>query len=355
VWLNKVTHINELIDAECTERIDFDNASKNTHENSRCTNTLPEPSRCINTNSSDKFSCISLPKLTPVEHQLLYDNDGCLKCHRFFVPHCSTDCPNDFPNVSNYKPLTQSFVDLIKRRIKKPVAAIALSSNAEDATVLVPMTVAAMMGMSSNPTGYMAPNHTSVIEGDSFSDGSVSHPDMKLTLSHAVHVSSVLTAHTDEMALLTVPHLYWHCCVSSREHEFPVTFDTLLDHGADTVFINEQFASSLALKHHKLFQTMSVEMAMPGGNEKKLVKMSEWVKLCLYDLSGGWKLKVVRAVVAPSLCAPVILGLLFLAHNKIVIDHEKQTAIAKDSDFDLLNPKLPPPPPAAKKKLKEIF
>jgi hypothetical protein len=165
----------------------------------------------------------------------------------------------------------------------------------------------------------------------------------------------VLTAHTDEMVPLMVPHLYWHWCVSGREHEFPVMFNALLNHGTDTVFISEQFASSLALKCCKLFQTMSVEMVMPGGNEKKLVNMSEWVKLCLYDPSGGWKLKAVRAVVTPSLCAPVILGLLFLAHNKIVVDHEKRTAIAKDSDFDLLNQKLPPPPPAAKKKLKEIF
>ena len=296
-----------------------------------------------------------MPKLTPVERQLLYNNDGCLKCRRIFVPHRSTDCPNDFPNALNYKLLTQSFIDLIKRCVKKPVAAIALSSNAEDPTVPVPTTVAAVMGMSNNPTGYMVPNRTSVIEGDSFSDDSVSHPDIIPTLSQAVHVSSVLTAHIDELAPLTVPHLYWHCCVSSREHEFPVTFDALLDHGADTIFISEQFTSSLALKHCKLFQTMSVEMVMPGGKEKKIVNMSEWVKLCLYDLSGGWKAKAVRAVVAPSLCTPVILGLPFLAHNKIVIDHEKQTAIAEDSDFDLLNPKLPPPPPASKKKLKEIF
>jgi hypothetical protein len=252
-WLNKVTRIDELIDAERAERIDFDNASKNTRENSRCTNALPEPSRHIDTNSTDNFSRISLPKLTPVERQCLYDNNGCLKCHRIFVPHHSTDCPNDFPNASNYKPLMQSFVDLIKRRVKKPIAAIASSSNAEDATVPVPTTIAAIMGMSSNPTGYMAPNRTSVIEGDSFSNDSVSHPDIEPNISHAVPVSSVLTAHAEEMALLTVPHLYWHCCVSGREHDFPVTFDALLDHGADTVFISEQFASSLALKCHKLF------------------------------------------------------------------------------------------------------
>jgi hypothetical protein len=184
VWLNEVTRIDELIDVQ---RIDFDNASKNTHENSRCTNALPEPSRHIDTNSNNNFSRVSLPKLTPVQCQLLYDNDSCLKCRCVFVLHRSTDCPNNFPNASNYKPLTQSFVDLIKRHVKKPVAAIASSSNAEDPTVPIPTTVAAVMGMSNNPTGYMAPNHTSVIKGDSFSNDSVSHPDMVPTLSQAYH------------------------------------------------------------------------------------------------------------------------------------------------------------------------
>ena len=68
----------------------------------------------------------------------------------------------------------------------------------------------------------------------------------------------------------------------------------------------------------------------------------------------GWKSKAIRAVVAPSLCSPVILGLPFLSHNKIVIDHDTHTAIAKDSGFDLLHPEPPHPKPAPKKKLKEF-
>jgi len=60
-------------------------------------------------------------------------------------------------------------------------------------------------------------------------------------------------------------------------------------------------------------------------------------------------------MVAPSLCSPIILELLFLSHNKIVIDHKAHTVIAKDSEFDLLNPKVPNAPPPPKKKLKEFF
>jgi hypothetical protein len=58
-------------------------------------------------------------------------------------------------------------------------------------------------------------------------------------------------------------------------------------------------------------------------------------------------------VIALSLCAPVILGLPFLTHNNIVIDHSSHTVIDKVSGFNLLNPKAPPPPP--KQKLKDFF
>jgi hypothetical protein len=226
---------------------------KNTCENSRHANTLSELTCHVNTNSTNKFSHVALPKLTPVEHQLIYDNNGCLKSHCVFVPHHSTDCPNDFPNAMNYKPLMQTFVDLIKRCVKKPIAAIASSSNAEDSTApSMPTTIAAVTGMSSNPTGDMAPNHMIV-----------SCPTVKPTISPAMHISSVLTAHTDELALLTVLHLYWHCHISGPDNEFPVMFDALLDHGADTIFISEQFALSLSLKHRKSFQTVSIEMVMP--------------------------------------------------------------------------------------------
>jgi hypothetical protein len=62
----------------------------------------------------------------------------------------------------------------------------------------------------------------------------------------------------------------------------------------------------------------------------------------------------VCTIVTPGLCAPV-LGLLFLVHNDIVVDHAVHTVIDKTSDFDLLNPVGPPLAPLLKKKLKEFF
>jgi hypothetical protein len=96
-------------------------------------------------------------------------------------------------------------------------------------------------------------------------------------------------------------------------------------------------------------------MAMAGSEKKVIVKLSKWVKLSLYDSSGAWTSKTVHAVITPSLCAPVILGLPFLAHNNIVIDYEAGTVIDKVSGFDLLHPKLPDPPKPPKMRLNEFF
>jgi len=63
----------------------------------------------------------------------------------------------------------------------------------------------------------------------------------------------------------------------------------------------------------------------------------------------------VRALIAPSLCAPVILGLPFLLHNNIVIDHALRTATDKVSGFDLLHPTPPTAPKPPRRKLKEFF
>ena len=83
--------------------------------------------------------------------------------------------------------------------------------------------------------------------------------------------------------------------------------------------------------------------------------LRDWVKLKFCDPSSFWSSKSVRAIVAPGLCAPVILGLPFLSHNNIIIDHSNRTAIDKSMGFDLLNPIAPPPPPPPKKKLKDFY
>lgn len=357
-WLTDIKRVDDLIRAE---RADFHEFALKTRESTRRSNTLTEPSRRVNSapvitvNTSNapipSTSRAILPKLTSTERQLLYDNEGCLKCRRVYVAHRSSNCPNDFPDPSAYKTLTQSFVDLIKRRLGKPIAAV-LNNESTVPAVAVPV-LAAVMGTVNNPAAYMPSNTENVIEGDSGSDSEVRVVPSIASVN--VAKDSVALKAQEDIAPLTVPHLFWRACANGGQDDFPVTFDALLDHGSHTVLISDNFAASLKLKRRKLHEPMSVEMAIPGNDKKIIVKLFDWVKLRLYDPSGAWTSKTLRAVVAPSLCANVILGGPFLAHNNIVVDHSTRTAVDKISGFDLLNPTSLKPKPKPKRKLKEFF
>jgi hypothetical protein len=105
----------------------------------------------------------------------------------------------------NYKPLTQSFVDAIKKCLGKPVAAVMTpidDTNAIPAVVTIP--VAAVMGMARNPVAYMPSNSSNVIKGESDSDVSVS----RLTSVAVFHEPSALKAQNEDLAPFTVPHFF---------------------------------------------------------------------------------------------------------------------------------------------------
>ena len=355
-WLNESKRVDDLVRAE---RADFEALTKTTRDSYRRNNTFAELSRRANTTSASapatsafSASRISLPKLTQTERTLLFDNEGCLKCCRVFVNHQSTACTNGFPDASTYKPLTQDLVDLFKKRAKKGVASVMTANNDTNAST---QPIAVVMGTSANPVAYMPANASNVVEGDSLdSDSSVVSPSPIAHITQQ-NLSPTLKASVDDIAPLTVPHLFWQCSTSGPVNCPPVTISALIDHGAHVVLISDDLATSLDLKRRQLHKQLPVEMAIPGSGAKHVVQLTEWVKLSLYDVSNLWSSKTVRAVIAPSLCAPVILGLPFLSHNNIVIDHAARTAIDKTTGFDLLNPPPVPTPKARKPRLKEFF
>ncbi len=84
--------------------------------------------------------------------------------------------------------------------------------------------------------------------------------------------------------------------------------------------------------------------------------LTEWVKIQLHDPYNHWSSTSVHAIIAPSLCTDMILGLPFLAHNNIVVDASARTVIHKPTGFDLLSPAspvlpVPPPRPTLKESL----
>jgi hypothetical protein len=231
---------------------------------------------------------------------------------------------------------------MIKKRLGKPLTAVmtvADDTNTISAAISVP--VATVLGATHNLAAHMPSNASNVIEGDSDSD---------MLVSGSTPIATVaLEVRDEDIAPFTVPHFFWSCSVNGLANDFPTFFQVLINHGLHTVLINDKFTTSLSLKHRKLVKPMPVESV------KQNVFLSEWENLKLYDPSGTWKSRTVHAIIAPSLCVPVILGGLSLAHNNIVVDHAACTAIDKISGFDLLNLSLPLSLPPRKKKLKEFF
>ena len=112
--------------------------------------------------------------------------------------------------------------------------------------------------MSRNPAAYMPSNASSVIEGESDSDMSVSNPTFVAAI--AKQVPSVLAALIEDLAPFTVPHLFWRCSINGAANNFPTMLSALIDHGSHVVLISDEFANSLSLKCRKLLEPRPVEL-----------------------------------------------------------------------------------------------
>jgi hypothetical protein len=366
-WLNEVKRVDENIRAE---RREFELIAKAGRESNRCqNNTLMEPSRRANTNTTTATSSSSIstrtnsfktcPRLMPAECQLLYDNEGCLKCRCVFCNHISKHCLNGFPNADNYKVLTQADVDRAKCNRPQAVAAVASRSSFKPTQELEIHPVATVMSMT-HPVAYVVSNTSNVISDGvdtSGSDQSTVSADHCMPLPPNTTGNPLAKGHSVDAvtAPFHVAHLFWNCVVNSNLHDHPVHTNALIDHGSHAVLIREDLVEQLGLRRRCLPKPEKVELAMSQGDVKVEVDLTEWVKLKLHDPSFFYSAWTVRAIIAPGLCSPVILGLPFLVHNRIIVDHECRTVIDKASNFDLLNPVPPLKAKPPKRKLKDLF
>ena len=147
-------------------------------------------------------------------------------------------------------------------------------------------------------------------------------------------------------------HLVWECQIHGLLTDFPVKTRVLIDNGAHVVLIRPDVVAKLNLRKHRLHEPEIVDIAMNNGKKSSL-ELYEYVKLSLTSLDATWTSKTVKALIAPNLCMPVILGLPFLMHNTIVTDHAARTCIDKTVNYDLLNPPTISPPPPPKPRLRE--
>lgn len=150
--------------------------------------------------SSSHTSTSHLGQLTLAERTLLADHRGCFKCHRFYVPHRSKDCPDGPLEASSYKTLTEADTIATKParndRAMKPVTAIA-------------------------PVAAVMPSF--VLEEASDSD--------------------------DEMCVapFETNHLIWPCLLAGPSSPSFEHVDTLIDHRSHLVLINDDIMTKLGL------------------------------------------------------------------------------------------------------------
>ena len=137
-----------------------------------------------------------------------------------------------------------------------------------------------------------------------------------------------------KIAPVTVEHLKWDANVFGG-NEFPMRMNCLLDNGAHLVLIRPETVADLALPIRKLNEPICVTLALQG--KKTITELFDYVHLQLSSVNNEWSSKTVCALIAPRLCSNILLGLPFLAHNNIVIDHTARTAIDKELGFDLMN------------------
>jgi hypothetical protein len=145
---------------------------------------------------------------------------------------------------------------------------------------------------------------------------------------------------SSDLSPISVPHYIWHANVYGNT-DFPVPTDCLLDNGAHLVLIRPETVADLGLPIRKLSKPQYATVAI--NSQPQTFSLYNYVILSLSSLNNAWTSRPVRALIANNLCINILLGLPFLKHNKIVIDHDADTAIDKTSGFDLLNENKPHP------------
>ncbi|KIJ90292.1 hypothetical protein K443DRAFT_15354 [Laccaria amethystina LaAM-08-1] len=280
------------------------------HQNTR-TDTLRGPSHRGNTSqsgtnsnpSSSTTNFVKLPPLTDSERTLLNEHEGCTKCRRFYTDHRSQSCPNGFPLGKGYKTLTLTDAlsakkgKAVAKLSAKPVAATSTAFEAVDSDDEISATAAIL------------PDSPGEYTSDSDEDWDVSRREVS-------------------QPSLRSKHLIWNCQIHSLTDDFPTKTHVLIDNGAHLILIHPDLVNRLGLKKYRLHKPELVDVAF--SKEKKKTELYHYVKLSLSSLDSAWTSRVVKAIVTPGLCSPVILGLPWLEQNFIVTDHAARTCIEKE-------------------------
>jgi hypothetical protein len=263
-----------------------------------------------------------IPKLTQAERELLKAHEGCFRCRVFYSGHISRDCPLG----ADGRPTPEAC-----KTVNLATALKAKAAHTSSASGSHPSTVIAAVFDNDSEDNTMFEDE----DLDKYVPKILSFPD----------------------------HLWWDCCVSAPATCAPTPFRALIDHGCPPVLISSDMADLLLLQRKRLYKPFSVSGAFVKEKNRDMDSspvLTEYCKLHLQSVDSTWKSRVINALVCPNLYTDIILGLDFLTKNKIIVDAELRTAVAKDSQYDLLNPPTTVPKPVIlspfrKRKLESQF
>ncbi|KIL63339.1 hypothetical protein M378DRAFT_179303 [Amanita muscaria Koide BX008] len=285
------------------------------------------PRPFLNTTNGSKYATsTNVPKLTFEERQLLNKNEGCFKCREFYVDHLAGNCPTGFPDAKTYVPLTKEMALAAKRKKEGRAAPPSRASTSR---------VAAVISRSPSPDVTASPV-AAVLSDDAVSLGDEDDVDPNVQVSD-----------------YKLPHLRFDCIVHGADFASEA-LNVFLDCGSPFVLIHPSLVESLGLTKRRLPQAEKFKTATRNPVPQNV---NEYVWLRLSIPSSNWSAKKVMALVCESLNMKLLLGLPWLAKNKLVTDHERRTCICKDSNIDILQPCVVSRPKRAvmsKDKLKQI-
>ena len=316
-----------------------------------------------------------VPGITPEERVLLNAHKGCTMCRRFYVNHRHSNCPNGYPDPKTYHTLTEDMALKAMQKAAVAMTSMASASSSKGTTSTSSSTSSSSFSINAtlplafehayNPS-FLGPahrhlsatgpsSHASFVDFSAPNDFSV---DIESITSPQIEEQQVIAAVLpssnqsaalgngtdsesgsppridDDVSPISVPHLMWKAHVLGPDG-FPIPIDCMIDSGAHMVLIRPEVVADLALPIHRLRSPILMSLAVGDGTD--ITELHSFVTLSLSSLNNAWTSRTVRAVIAPGLCTNMLLGLPFLEHNHIVIDHSLRTAIHKPSNFDLLN------------------
>jgi hypothetical protein len=242
---------------------------------------------------------VAIPKLMQPKKDLLDLHQGCYKCRMFYAGHFSHTCTAERPSLETCKRVTTVHAMRAKAAYEKSTAPV------------------------------MAAVFDTGLDKDFVNEDFVNSDEFE--------------EYVPPYKLSSLPeHLWWNCCIDAPFTCAPTPICTLIDHGAPPVLISEETVEIYGLIRRKLFKPYAVSAAFILGQPRaQPVLLTEYCRLNLQSPDAAWKSWTLNAIICPQLQTDIILGLDFLVKNKIVVDAELRTVIAKESGFDLLHPPDP--------------